>query len=301
MNPLIKFMDAIHKELGNTPAELPEGVIVRFDEPTAKAGNKNLWAVLSLATDNPFGAYGSWREGTSFTWSNNSSGQNKLTPYQQREIKEQRLIAQRQRALETAARNQAIAAKALSIWNKAVPANPNHPYIQAKKLFSAGLARQSRDCLILPMMTFDGEIKNLQFIYPNGDKRPLAGGQKQHCFIPVHLPSKPLSTFICEGWSTGQTLADYHPRRRVIAAIDAGNLNNVALAAANRWNEPIVICGDDDRTNTENRGKAVALAAAASIGASVCFPEFPSHEPLSLSDFNDWSVFTQQGGGNHAN
>ena len=40
MNPLIKFMDAIHKELGNTPAELPEGVFVRFDEPTAKAGNK---------------------------------------------------------------------------------------------------------------------------------------------------------------------------------------------------------------------------------------------------------------------
>ena len=90
-------MDAVHKELGNTPAELPEGIIVRFDEPTAKAGNKNLWAVLNLATDNPFGAYGSWREGTSFTWSNNSSGQNKLTPYEQREIKEQRLIASRKR------------------------------------------------------------------------------------------------------------------------------------------------------------------------------------------------------------
>ena len=46
---------------------------------------------------------------------------------------------------------------------------------------------------------------------------------------------EPSRLIICEGWATGCTLAEDKSDALVLAAIDAGNLKPVAIAARCRW------------------------------------------------------------------
>ena len=93
---------------------------------------------------------------------------------------------------------------------------------------------------------------------------------------------------ICEGWATGCTLAKNEPGTSVIAAIDPGNLEIVAVTL--RHLSPtaeIVIAGDDDRLTTGNPGLTKARAAAIAANALLSVPDWPADAPKSLTDFND--------------
>lgn len=87
---------------------------------------------------------------------------------------------------------------------------------------------------------------------------------------------------------TGCTLAEAEPAATVLAAIDAGNLNYVALAVRHRWpTAKLVIAGDDDRLTAGNPGATKARAAAIAVGALLAFPQWPKGAPNRLTDFND--------------
>jgi putative DNA primase/helicase len=87
-----------------------------------------------------------------------------------------------------------------------------------------------------------------------------------------------------------------NPGALVLSAIDAGNLEKVAVNARRSWpSADLVIAGDDDRSTPGNPGRAKALAAARAAGARVEFPKWPEDAPASLTDFNDLAVWL--GGG----
>ncbi|MDA3919943.1 MAG: toprim domain-containing protein [Salinisphaera sp.] len=89
---------------------------------------------------------------------------------------------------------------------------------------------------------------------------------------------------ICEGWATGATLAESEPDALVLAAVDAYNMEAVAVGARQKWPDvAIVICGDCDAVGEER-----ARIAAKAAGALVAFPDFP--DGVEGSDFNDAAV-----------
>jgi putative DNA primase/helicase len=156
-----------------------------------------------------------------------------------------------------------------------------------------------KGALVLPVTDFTGMLTSLQFIQSDGRKRLLSGGCKCGCFI--HVEGELLSAarvIICEGWATGCTLAEDDPTALVLAAIDAGNLEAVAVSARRRWpNAEMVIAGDDDRLTAGNPGATKARAAAIiAAGALLALPQWPVGAPESLSDFNDLASYLAGGG-----
>ena len=174
----------------------------------------------------------------------------------------------------------AAAGRALRIWNAARPASPDHGYLRMKAVGPHG-AREYRGLVCLPVVDTERALWSLQFIAADGSKRLLRGGRKAGHFIPVSEPAEPTRLLLTEGWATGATLAEREPGALVLAAVDAGNLPAVAVAARRRWpNLSMVICGDADPA-----GIKAANQAARAAGAMVAFPAFPPG--AKGSDFND--------------
>jgi len=116
------------------------------------------------------------------------------------------------------------------LWYLACAAHPNHPYL-VQKLIRPFYARQTGDDLILPIIDFFGNFRSLQFISPDMSKNKwfLPNGSIKGHFIPIQgRPGNGTKILICEGFSTGATLAQDYPNYCVIAACDAGNLKPVA-------------------------------------------------------------------------
>lgn len=193
--------------------------------------------------------------------------------------------AERERARAERARSErgqhlAAAERALRIWNAAKPASPACGYLRRKHVEPHD-AREHRGLLCLPVVDFERALWSLQFIEADGAKRLLKGGRKAGNFIPVSEPAEPARLLLCEGWATGATLAEHEPGALVLAAIDAGNMEAVAMGVCDRWpNLPVVICGDADPAGTE-----AATRAAWAAGAMVAFPEFPPG--TTGTDYND--------------
>lgn len=180
------------------------------------------------------------------------------------------------------------AARAQDLWRKAQPANPEHEYLKAKQV-APRCARQSGPRLVLPIVGWNGELSSLQFIGPDGGKLMLKGGRKRGCFIPVHGQRGAERILIAEGFATAATLADAEPQALVLAAIDAGNLEPVAVEVRKQYpTAEIVIAADADQV-----GISKARAAAIACAGLVAVPEFP---PCAEgSDWNDLAALNRKG------
>jgi len=142
---------------------------------------------------------------------------------------------------------------------------------------------------------FTGALASLQFIEPDGTKRLLPGGRKQGYPCPWRHPPT-FQVILCEGGATGCTLAEDEPEALVLSAIDAGNLEPVAMGTRRRWpSAERVIAGDDDRLTPGNPGAAKARAAAMASGALLALPPWPEGAPDGLTDFNDLVLWERRG------
>ena len=109
-------------------------------------------------------------------------------------------------------------------------------------------------------------------------------------------PEVPTKVIVCEGWATGCALAEDEPAATVLAAIDAGNLEIVAMGARERWPLcDLVVAGDDDRLSERNPGASKAHAAAIKSSALLAFPQWPADAPQHLTDFNDLAIWLAGG------
>lgn len=294
-NPIESFRDAMIQVGLEPPSHIEaDGVIHRFHHEGDRRSTKNAWYCLHL-DGVPAGVFSHWKTGITHHWSAKSKSD--MTRQELDAHRQQMEQARRQRAeLDRRAHEQA-AIEARSIWGKSGLAHDDHPYL-VRKGVTAGIAKQSRGALILPILSFSMDMRSLQFIQPDGSKKLLTGGQKKGNFTPCQLVESPSRILICEGWATGRTLAELDPTASVLAAIDAGNLESVAANARAKWpNTPLVIAGDDDRQTEGNPGRTKANAAAIASGAALMFPQWHDDMPMSLSDFNDWHLWIKRQGG----
>ncbi len=289
-----QFRDAIISK-GITPPKtiIADGELHRFST-NGKPSDTSGWYIFHL-DGIPAGSFGDWRKGISSTWCAKSKDQ--MSFNEQVEFRRRIKDADRQREKAKSHRQQQAAERAQGLWDASKPAGYHHPYLLKKRILPF-LARQRDEVLVLPIIDFDEKLWSLQFIDPEGKKMLLSGGAKKGRFIPINDLINDTRLLICEGYATGVTLAQLYPDICVIAAIDAGNLEPVAVEARRRWSDrEIIICADDDRLTVGNPGLKKGHAAAIASKALFTSPQWPTGAPESLSDFNDlacWLAFARE-------
>jgi putative DNA primase/helicase len=281
MDCVIQFHDALQSHFGPLDwLPIPDGDIHRFHVPGDKQGSLNGWYVLH-ADGNASGCFGSWRAGSSHTWSSR-----KPVDRLEAQVIHQRIEqAKRQREAEQHQRQQATAEYAARHWRDARRADPDHPYLVAKGIRPHAL-RQSGDVLLVPL-TRDGQLVNLQRIKPDGEKRFLFGGMVKGVCSVLGIIAGGKSVYLCEGLATGATLFE-ETGAAVACTMNAGNL----LPAGQRLQRQhpdavLIVAGDDDRMTDGNPGRTTAIKAAAALGCGLVFPDWPANAPLTLTDAND--------------
>lgn len=281
MDCLSAFHLAMQAEFG--PLDwLPraDGSIHRFHVPGDRSGSLNGWYVLHL-DGIPSGCFGSWKAGSSHTWSTREPG----NPHEAEQLRQRIEQVRRQREAEQRQRQQAAAEHARRLWRDARRADPGHPYLIAKSCHPHTL-RQHGDLLLVPL-TFGGELVNLQRIGPDGGKRFMFGGRVRGACSPLGIISAGRPLYLCEGWATGATLHEA-TGDAVACAMNAGNLLDAGRRLQRQHPQAVlIVAGDDDRQTEGNPGRTAATQAAAVLGCALVLPEFTNADPLSLSDFND--------------
>lgn len=281
MDCLIAFRDALQAVFGPLKwLPVADGAIHRFHVPGDRSSTKNGWYVLYL-DGIASGCFGSWKAGSSRTWSSRESA----NPAEAAQVRQRIEQAQSQRKAEQHQRQQAAAEHANRLWRDARRADPGHPYLMAKGCRPHNL-RQHGNVLLVPLY-HAGELVNLQRIFLDGSKRFLPGGRVKACYAPLGIITAGQPLFMCEGWATGATLHT-ETGNPVACAMNAGNLLETGRHLQRRHPEAVlIVAGDDDRQTEGNPGKTAAIAAAASLGCGLILPPWPAGVPLTLSDFND--------------
>jgi putative DNA primase/helicase len=266
---------------------LRTGEIVRCPMRDQKKGKLNGWYIY-FGTDYSSGiaggVYGDWRyAGESHYWS--SISDRDMTPQQRQAYELSVKAAQQKQAAERKARQDESAAEAQQILKDA-PLAIAHDYLTRKQVKPYGV-HASEGALLVPMRDVSGEVRSLQRIYPNGDKRFLAGGQVTGCF---HLIGSTLTepTYVCEGYATGATIHQL-TNKAVVVAFNSGNLEPTVKALREAGNQhQLIVCADNDRQTEGNPGVTAANRAAGEfLGVSVVAPEFNGTEG---TDFNDLHI-----------
>lgn len=289
---LSQFHDAIRATGLEPPKVIEPGKLHRFPGVGKRSGNTAGWC--KLFDDGLGGCFGDWSSGFSENWQ--AEGCKSFTTSKRAAFKRYVAEARTQAKVDRNVKQNEAANRAATIWNMASVASSDHLYLIRKAIKVNG-ARLHKGALVLPVQNYTGKLTSLQFIQPNGRKQLLSGGRKQGCFIHVAGNMTDVTrVIICEGWATGCTLADDEPASLVLAAIDAGNLESVAITTRRRWpSVELVIAGDDDRQTTGNPGATKAKAAALAADALLALPQWPSGSPKCLSDFNDLSIWLAGG------
>jgi putative DNA primase/helicase len=283
MNNFIQqFRDAIQRA-GVVPPETIEadGRLHRFSS-SGKHGDDAGWYVLHGAGI-PAGSFGDWRSGLTEYWRADIGRE--LTDVEMVEHKARIQEQMRTRKLHVLRQRSAACEIATSIWEGALSAPTDHPYLVAKGIQPFGL-RIHEGRLVVPMRDAD-KVCSLQFIAADGDKRFLPGGQVRGCYHVIGSTKDAKVLCIVEGAATGASvhMATGHP---VAVAFNAGNLLSVAeVLRAKTPNLSIIVCADDDYKTDGNPGLTKAREAANAIGAKLAVPEFGADRPERATDFND--------------
>lgn len=150
----------------------------------------------------------------------------------------------------------------------------------------------------------DYELRGLQTISPEGEKRFMYGMEKNGNFHMIAGDNTSLGKdlsqgeiILAEGYATGATL-HMATEKPVAVAFDAGNLEPVAKKLREKFpNAAITICADNDHQHTRrtpegvepwNKGVELAQKAAQEVGGKVVTPIFTDEERAKgLTDFND--------------
>lgn len=214
------------------PAHLTPGKFYRLPAPGKRASDRSGWVQL---IDDGVAVYGDWTTGEKHTW--RADNDNRPRPANDNRLSKPAKPEPDRSNVVDYVRQQ---------WDRATPANDNHPYLVAKGVRSHGLRQAADGRLLVPVHdATTGELMSVQRIAADGSKQfakgaSLAGG----CFV---LPGS-LPRIFCEGYATAATLHEATGRAAVVC-FNAGNLARVTAAMAEPGD---VVAADND--NAEKAG-----------------------------------------------
>ncbi|WNC69945.1 toprim domain-containing protein [Thalassotalea nanhaiensis] len=245
--------------------------------------------------DNQTLYYGDWQLDITRTWRSEHSEQTQSDRFAIKQLMD-RQKKQQEQDLVLAIQN------ARDFYNSSQSATTQQ-YLTDKHIIAPEGVRVHSGNLIIPLvdlLTAGIPIMNVQTIWPNGKKLFMKNARISGFCFPIGLIEDELeSLYIAEGFSTAMTV-HMITDELVLAAMNAGNLESVALAARKRWPKAkIIITGDDDWLTEQktgiNPGIKKATEAANAIGGFTCFPPFTAEQRKNnLTDWNDY-LFSASG------
>ncbi len=276
--PVQEFRQAMQAAGVEPPSYIcGDGQIHRFHIAGRKSGSRDGAYQLHL-DGRANGWFEDWR-GLKVKWTADGKAQ-PFTKEMRKQIEENR----RQKAIEEQLRHEQAAKTAAYIWGKAIPAT-DHPYLTRKKI-QPHHTRIYQGKLTIPVYDESRELVSLQFIYPDGTKRPLTGAKKKACFSAIRKDNNADVILIAEGFSTSASL---HEASGHYVAIAFGKGNLLPTAQVIRKLYPkaeIIICGDND---ADGGGQKAAIEAAAFVNGKYKIPP---------NIGQDWNDFLSNGGQN---
>lgn len=246
------------------------GRFERFDAPDKAKGNGNGWYCIHSPQAASFGI---WHMDVSEVVTLHgasdpeAAAQARLDAMRERDRRDRERRANEAKAKEVANR----------WWSQAGPGDPAFPWLAGKRLPPYAL-RQRGEMLLMPMY-FEGELVNLERIFPDGSKRTLNNGRVKGVASLIGRLAGASRVLVAEGWSTAAALHEAMCAP-VVVARNADNLAPVARRLRQRLpdNVAMTICGDDDRhllaQGLGNKGAVEARHAALAIGADLLMPSF---------------------------
>ncbi|MDR4485423.1 MAG: DUF3987 domain-containing protein [Nitrospirales bacterium] len=286
MNAVAEFQAAMKAHgLACPDAIIGDGKLHRYHVKGDSTGTENGWYVFHN-DECPAGIIGSWKTGERFTWSAKSKGT--LSPSEREKFQARIQAAKAEAERERQRLADEAATRARDIWEQARPAT-EHLYLSKKHVQAHG-TRVYEDCLVVPAYGDDGQIKTLQFIGGDGQKKFLRDGAKRGNYFTIGKPGDLIC--ISEGFATAASIHET-TGGFVVVAFDAGNLRPVAERIRQKYPEiKIIIAADNDSGTEVNQGIAKGREAAAAVNGSVVFPTFSqsSGNGKPFSDFNDLCV-----------
>ena len=156
------------------------GSFIRFD--VKKRGDKAGWCVYYVNEHCVVALYGSWISGQRYEWVNKEKKE--ITPEIRREVEESR----KRRDEEIKAEQNRAAADASALYMALPEASDDFPYLLRKRVHNHdGILRYSEDsdCIVVPLINAEGEIRSLERIFPDGQKRFYPGGEKKGNFCVI--------------------------------------------------------------------------------------------------------------------
>ncbi|PHM23357.1 DUF5906 domain-containing protein [Xenorhabdus ehlersii] len=147
-------------------------------------------------------------------------------------------------------------------------------YLNNKGLSGFTMPLLADGSLLIPLVNTGGAVAGAQVIKPNGDKRHLTDSTKKGSYYPINTPEHVSEVIITEGLATALTCHLIRPDALTVAAMDAGNLEPVAVQLRNQYADvTIIIAADNDIKPDEwNTGKISAEKAAKAVKGSVTLP-----------------------------
>ncbi len=283
------FRDALAAAGLGRPEIAGDGHIHRFDLPDEKPGKRGGWYVF-YPDSIPSGAFGSWKHDVSETWC--SKANYEMSREEIEGVHDYWRRAKEAAAAERVQEADAAAARARQIFEAASEAK-EHPYLARKGVAAFGVRIDKRGELIIPMYNSCGEVRGMQRIMSDGEKRFLSGQANSGLFhvITSSSPDASRTVYVCEGYATGASL-HMATGETVIVAFNSGGLEPACLAAKEVFpTAKFILAADNDRWTVvngipKNVGIESAQKAALAIKATVVWPEFRdlSSRP---KDFND--------------
>ncbi|OND85580.1 DUF927 domain-containing protein [Burkholderia pseudomallei] len=284
-----KLAAALKHEFGDEGYELFDGWSRTADCYDASAA-RDTWKSLKASGGIRIGSLYDIAKGYGFDPKAHRAANARPRAGESRAPQDRQSQTQRTEADEVRQRSQA-AERARALWDGAVDAPDNHPYLARKgvraydvRLYRGALRIAGMACdgaLVVALRNAQNELTSLEFISPDGEKRFLPGGAKAGAFHLFGEDSR--CVLIAEGYATAASAFEASGLA-VAIAFDAGNMTRVGRALRQRYpNAALVFAADNDaKADGSNPGLKAATDAARAVGGTVAVPP----DGLDLNDLH---------------
>ena len=252
--------------------------------------------------------------GAEITWSNRGAGKSSLGKEHKIALKLNAELRQQamQEMRDTVAHLRGV--DAIMLYQQLPPARGDEAYLKNKSMqHHSTLKRLEDGTVVMPILDayrdHEGQvrmqIRSLQTISPEGEKKLMAQGEKSGGFFA--LPSTPFAyqnperIIIAEGLATAENAlqiaqAQQDKSTLAIVAVDCGNLVKVADKIAELYpHAEKIIAADNDRSTELKSGKNPGLEAARQVQAK--HPDMPIFLPPAIDGKStDWNDYLQKEG-----
>ena len=274
-----------------------DGKLHRYKIQGDKSGETS--GAYCIHTDGlPAGWAEDWHSGSSIKWrydiSSLSKEQKEFFNSPERKAKAEALQKQRDEEIKS---RQSEAADKARIFIETLPyASETHPYLQAKRVYPYNV-KLNGDNLAIPLRDAEGNVKSLQWIQPDGQKRILSGSQPKGLFWSIGLdllnehPSLPI--LLGEGFATMAKVYELTGLPSV-AGISCSYLKEAAQALKSKYSSnKIIIMADNDKATELRRSFNPGIERAnelvkLGLAHDIVFPEFGN--PNDGTDWDDFAI-----------